>query len=405
MKSFDLVLYGATGFTGRQTARYLLTHPDAAELRIALAGRSRDRLDALRHALPAAAGVVVADSDDPASVDAMVQMTRVVVSTAGPFAHHGDPVVAACAARGVDYVDITGETPWVRRLIDAHHVTAAARGAKIVPMCGFDSVPSDLGAWLLVDHIRRVLGQPTREVKALFTAKGGLNGGSLASALALAASGDLAALADPILLNPPGHRDPAERRANPDPTTARFDPDLGRWTVPFFMGPINTRVVRRSAALAAQLDGAPYGAPFHYTEALVAPRGAGRLRATATALALRLATGATTLAPVRRLIARFGPPPGTGPSDAALAAGFYKVQLFARAADGTRVAALVSDHADPGNAATVKMLSEAALALALDRDALPGGPTRGGLLTPATALGPVLVARLRRAGMTLAITP
>jgi len=405
MKSFDVVLFGATGFTGRLAAARLLAQPDARELRIAIAGRDRERLDALRETLPGLAGVLVADANAPASIDAMVQMTRVVASTAGPFARYGDAVVAACARHGVDYVDITGETPWVRRMIDAHHTEAAAQGARIVPFCGFDAVPSDLGAWMMVDHIRRALGQPTREVKAFFTAKGGLNGGTLASALAIAEARDRAALADPVLLNPPGLRDPAERRANPDQRGAVHDADLGRWTVPFLMAPINTRVVRRSNALALQLDGAAYGAPFRYHEAMPARRRAGRLGAGASALAMALAARAVDLGAVRRLVARVGPQPGTGPSEEVRASGFFKVQLFARAADGTRVRGEVSDQGDPGNTATVKFLTESALALALERDALPGGPSRGGILTPATAFGAVLVARLRRAGMTWTVTP
>ncbi|PKN56373.1 MAG: saccharopine dehydrogenase [Deltaproteobacteria bacterium HGW-Deltaproteobacteria-14] len=405
MKAFDIVVYGATGFTGRQAAAYLLGHPDAADLRVAIAGRSRERLDALRVELPRDPGVIVADADDPVSVDAMVQMTRVVASTAGPFARYSDGVVAACVRHGVDYVDITGETPWVRRLIDSFHQAAAATGTRIVPMCGYDSVPADLGAWLVVDHIRRVLGQETREVKGFYQAKGGLNGGSLASALAMAEAGETRLLDDPVLLNPPGDRTPEERRANPDQTRPRFDRDVARWTAPFIMARMNTRVVRRSNALAAILDNAPYGTPFRYHESALVRRKRGRVRAAGVSLAMGAAERALRLGPLRRLARRFGPDPGTGPSEGSRLAGFHKTHFVGRAADGARVDAELSGQGDPANTATVAMLCESALCLALDRDRLPGGPTRGGLLTPATAFGPVLVARLRAAGMRLEILP
>jgi len=399
MKAYDIVVYGATGFTGRQAAAYLLGHPDTRDLRIAIAGRSRERLDALRLELPRDPGVIVADAGDAASLDAMVQMTHVVLSTAGPFARYSDGVVAACVARNVDYVDITGETPWVRRLIDAYHQAAAATGTRIVPMCGYDSVPADLGTWLVVDHIRRELDQETREVKGFYQAKGGLNGGTLASALAMAEAGEAALLDDPVLLNPPDDRTDEARAANPDQTGPRFDPDVARWTAPFIMARMNTRVVRRSAALATVLDGAPYGRPFRYHESALVRRKRGRLRATGASLALGAAERALKLAPMRKLVKRLGPDPGTGPSEASRRAGFHRTHFVGRAADGTRVDAELSGQGDPANTATVTMVCESALCLALNKDALPGGPTRGGLLTPATAFGQVLVDRLRSAGM------
>lgn len=405
MKSYDVIVYGATGFTGRQAAAYLAAHPDARELRIAIAGRRRDALEELARSLPRAPGVIVADSSDPPSVDAMVQMGRVLLTTAGPYARYGDPVVDACVAHGVDYVDITGETPWVRRVIDRHHDTASASGVRIVPLCGFDSVPSDLGVWLAVDHIRRELGEDTREVKGFFRAKGGLNGGTLASALALGESGDGRALADPLLLNPKSHRSRDARRLNPDQRGPRFETDLDRWTAPFVMAAVNSRVVQRSNALADLLDGEPYGAPFTYRESMLMGRSRGRLRATLTSLGLRVADRALAFAPARRLLARLGPSPGEGPTEEVRTSGFYRARFVARSRSGVRVDTIVSDQGDPGNTATVKMLCESALCLALSRDALPGSPSRGGVLTPATAFGQVLVDRLRATGTRLEVIP
>lgn len=402
---FDIVLYGATGFTGRQAATYLAAHAPGP-LRLAIAGRSEDKLRAVQQALPAEqrqrVSIVVADSTRPDSVDALAASARVVVTTAGPYARYGDPVVDACVRHATDYVDITGETPWVRRVIDRHHETAAASGTRIVPFCGFDSVPSDLGTWLVVDHARRELGELLREVHIAFQLRGGLNGGTLASMLALAEQDELDLIHDPLLLNPAHHRSEALRQAQTDPTRPWFEPALGRWTAPFFMAPVNSRVVRRSAALSADY-GEPWGEPLLYRESLLVGRRAARLQARAMASALRTFERAVRLRPVRRLVERLGPDPGHGPSEETLERGFFRANVIATTERGALLRAEISDHGDPGNRATVKMLCESALALATQRDALPGGAERGGVLTPATALGGVLVDRLRAAGMVLAV--
>lgn len=390
----DLILYGATGFAGRQAARYLAER-GPADLRWAVAGRSAERLEAVRAGLDPAVrervAVVVADSGDPAAVDAMVARGRAVLTTAGPFARYGTPVVAACVARGVDYVDITGETPWVRDLIDRFHGEAAARGVRIVPCCGFDSVPSDLGTWLVADWIRRTWDQPTRLVRGAFAAGGGgLNGGTLASALAMGEAGRLEELNDPFLLSPPGQRGDPARVA--DRKGVEWDPDLERWLAPFFMAPINTRVVRRSAGLLAEA-GSPYGEPFRYDEALETR---SRLRAWGFAAGMAAAEPFLRRRLGRRLLGRLGPEPGQGPSEEAMARGWFRCRLLGVAADGRKALGEVSGQGDPGNRATVTFLCEAALALVRDREALPD---RAGILTPATAFDGVLAERLReRAG-------
>lgn len=401
MNTYDVVIYGATGLTGRQAARYFASGAGGnGALRWAIAGRDRQKLDAVHRGLPPAVGIIVADASDQAGIDRLVASTRVVLTTAGPYALHGEPLVRACARQGVDYVDITGETAHVRRLIDRYHREAARTGAKIVPFCGFDSVPSDLGALLLVEHFRgRRLG--TRDVKGFFHAVGGFNGGSAATTLELwRHPDDVRAMEDPLLLNPDGPCQADERLRNLDPAFPVFDSDLGRWVAPFFMGPINTRVVRRSRALAAQWQ-ADYGSDFCYQE-YWDPRGPAAYVAASTA-AWSLATYRmmARVPGAADLLAPFVPPPGQGPGEAATDRGYFCALFVGTADDGSKAWAELADSGDPAGRVTAKIACQSALALVLDRDRLPGGNARGGVLTPATALGVPLVARLRKAGMTI----
>ena len=397
-RPFDVVVYGASGFVGRQTAHYLAAH--AAGVRWAIAGRSAVKLDALRADLVSpSSAVIVAEADDVAALDALARQARVVLSTAGPFARYGSELVAACVRQGTHYVDITGETPWVRRMIDRHHAAAAARGTRIVPGCGFDSVPSDLGVWLVARALQQH-GERCTSVKACFSMRGGLNGGTVASLLNALDHGDAAMLDDPLLLNPPGSA-PADTTAHRDPAGALHDTDFDAWLAPFVMGPINTRVVRRSAALAAG-DG-PYAPGFRYQEYLRIGRGPASALAAAT-LSIGLAAGraALAVASLRRAARRLAPAPGEGPSERAMDDGAFCCDLIGTGERGTLLHGRIAGRGDPGNRATTVFVCESALALAQDGERLPGGPRLGGVLTPATALGAVLAARLRDAGMTLA---
>lgn len=394
-RDFDVILYGATGFTGRQTAHYFARNAPEG-LRWAIAGRSRDKLDALMTEIGGAAdGVVVANAHDRDAVGAMVARTRVLSTTAGPFSRYGDHVVDACVFHRADYVDITGESPWVRRVIDRHHEKAAEDGTRIIPFCGFDSVPSDIGTLALVEHLR-ALGTTTARVEAYFTGKGGFNGGTLASARAMGELGWLDEVDDPSLLNPADRR--PDPYAEPDPEGPR-NAD-GRWLAPFLMGPINTRVVRRSHALWSARDAA-YGPTFAYQEWMDCGKGLKGM-AMATAIGAGLAAAAPLMASDsgRKLLARFGPDPGDGPSEATMDSGFTQARYRATGDDGSTARARLQVQGDPGNRATVLFLCESALALALDRDALPAG---GGVLTPATGLGLPLLARLKAAGVTFEI--
>lgn len=405
-RPWDVVLYGASGFVGRQTVAWFAEH--GGGLRWALGGRSAERLAAAREAAgpgAADAGLVIADGTDAAAIDRLAAGTRIVLSTAGPFARHGDALVDACVTHRTHYVDITGETPWVRRLIDRHHARAAADGTRIVPCCGFDSVPSDLGAWHLAHRLRQSHGEACVRTSAAYSMRGGLNGGTIASALAMHEAGEQAAFDDPFLLSPAGAV-PADRTPHRDPVGSHRDPDFDEaWLGPFVMGPVNTRVVRRTAALLSMAGDPAYSRGYAYQEYQRLGRGpfaavAGQLLAAgggALRTALRHRSG-------RALLRRIAPAPGEGPSERAMDEGSFRWEGVARGEHGTVVRGRIAFRGDPGNRATTAFVCEAALALARDADALPERPG-GGVLTPATAFGAVLLRRLAAIGMDIRPSP
>jgi short subunit dehydrogenase-like uncharacterized protein len=400
-RDYDVVLYGASGFTGKQTVRYFAENAPAGKVRWAIAGRSREKLEAVRAEVRGAENVdvLVADSRDQAAVDAIVSRARVMLTTAGPYALYGDAIVDACARLKTHYVDITGETTWVRGLIDRHHQRAAAEGTRIIPFCGFDSVPSDLGTYLLVRHIQKELGAACKEVTAYYQMRGGLNGGTMATMFNLYETGQYRRARDPFLLNPPAIRSPREVARNQDPKRTHYDSDLGAWAAPFVMGPINTRVVRRSCALFEQWW-APYGPDFHYQEYMKFEGSFARLQAAGLALGAA-AFEAALRSPARGLFKKILPEPGDGPSEKTMNEGWFQCEYLGVAEDGRKARGRIQEKGDPGNRATVKILCESALGLILNADELPGGERRGGVLTPATGLGDVLAGRLRDAGMTI----
>lgn len=402
LRTYDVVLYGATGFVGRQTVSYFASLPAAVQkkLRWALAGRSKGKLEDVKAGCgsgAAHADVIVADAMDTASLDQLARSTSAVLSTAGPFAIFGSELVAACARNGTHYVDITGETPWVHAMIQKHQAEAQKTGACIIPFCGFDSVPSDLGAFLMTQAMQKKHGESCISVKSAVTMRGGVNGGTLASAMNMLGSDAVTEFEQPFLLNPTGTA-PADSSGDEDPVMPVNDPDYRAWLVPFVMGPINTRVVRRSAAL---LD---YGQDFHYQEYMRIGKGplAGAVAAT-FCLGMASSKFMVKLPGVRQLTEKLIPGPGKGPSERAMDGGSYRCDLVAKSPSGHLLRGQIADRGDPGNRATTKMVCEAALCLALNFDALPHATRVGGFLTPASGLGDVLVARLKAAGMTLRV--
>lgn len=395
---FDLILWGATGFTGRLVAEYLLkTYGAGEDLRWALAGRSQDKLEALQRELlvdgdPEALPLVLADSDDRASLDKMVERTRVICTTVGPYANYGTQLVAACAESGTDYCDLTGEVPWMAKVIPTYQAAAEASGARIVHTCGFDSIPSDMGTWHLQQLMQEQLGVPATRVKArVGRNRGSASGGTIASILQMLedAGRDPAvrrAMGDPYSLCPPGTSGPD----GPDQRSAVYDRDFQQWTSPFVMSAINTRVVRRSHCLL----GEPWGPDFSYEESQLCRSRGKALAATAGMGAFM---GVLAIGPTRRLAKRFLPAPGEGPDRAAREAGHYELFFHGTHPDlpGKAIRTRVSANLDPGYGSTSRMLAEAAVCLARDEPLVGGG-----FWTPASALNSPLLARLQdKAGL------
>ncbi|MHA7283089.1 saccharopine dehydrogenase family protein [Arthrobacter sp. TMS2-4] len=402
-RAHDLVLYGATGFVGELIAAYLATHAPV-DLRIALAGRSTARLEAVRSRLPAAARtwpLVEADSEDAGSLAAMATSTRVLFTTVGPYAKYGLPVVEACARAGTHYGDLTGEVLFVREAIDRCDALARTSGTRIVHSCGYDSVPSDLAVLLLHQAAEADGAGDLTEVQLVATAKGGISGGTLDSMRGqldgMRSTPALRSLvADPYALSPDRTQEPDTKQPADMAFVGRSE--SGLWTAPFIMAAANTRIVRRSNAL----QGWAYGRSLRYGEVMGVARGpVGAVLAAATTLGLGAFAGAMAFRPTRRLLDRVLPAPGTGPSAGTRRNGWFRSQVTAHTEKGHRYRAVAAGPGDPGYAATAVMAGETALALALDGDRLP---PRSGSLTPATALGEVLVERLRAAGHTYEVT-
>jgi short subunit dehydrogenase-like uncharacterized protein len=396
---FDVLVYGATSFVGQILCRYLIERTaGGARLRWAMAGRSAGKLEEVRRSLGEAAANIplqVADAADEQALRALVASTRVIVSTVGPYALHGEPLVRACAEAGVDYCDLTGEVQWIRRMIERYEDLARRNGARIVHCCGFDSIPSDLGVHFLQQQSLQAFGEPCEEINMRVRAmRGGFSGGTAASLLNVAreVSANPALrkeLANPYSLCQLGVAAeglvPVRQRA-----TRLFarDSAAGGWVSPFIMAAINTRIVHRSNALSA----GRYSRAFRYDEAVSTGRGLrGRLTAVGAGVGLSVFMLASALGPTRAVLQRLLPAPGEGPSPEAQARGFFDLRFFGRTASGCSVRVKVTGDRDPGYGSTAKMLGEAAMCLAFD---VPRDTVAGGFWTPATIFGDRLVARL-----------
>jgi short subunit dehydrogenase-like uncharacterized protein len=387
---FDIIVYGATGFTGQLVAEYLAQHCRSdGNLKWAMAGRSRDKLASVRDAIgaPADTALIVADAGDPASLKAMIDQTRSVISTVGPYQLYGSGLIAACAASGTDYLDLCGEPVWMRQMIDAHQATAQSSGARIVFSCGFDSLPFELGVFCVQKEARKVFGSSASRVKGrVRTMKGTFSGGTAASAKAsfAAAAKDLSLVAmfqNHFVLTP-GFEGPKQPRGN----KPLLDEDLGSWTAPFVMASINTRNVHRSNMLM----NFPYGKDFVYDEmVLTGPGEQGEANAKRVIAAVN----------AERMGAVDGIKPGEGPSKEERENGLYDLLFVALASDGKQVRVAVKGDRDPGYGSTSKMIAECAICLLRDTPQVPAG-----IWTPGAAMGDRLIKRLvDNAGLTFEV--
>ena len=374
---FDIIVYGATGFTGQLVAEYLAAnYAGQGAPRWAMAGRSLDKLASVRDAIgaPADTALIKADASDSASLKAMIDQTKSVLSTVGPYQLYGSELVAACAATGTDYLDLCGEPVWMRQMIDAHEAPAKASGARIVFSCGFDSVPFELGAFFVQEEAKRVFGRPVSRVKGrVRDMRGTLSGGTAASGRATfeAVAKDLSLVAilnDPFALTPGfgGAKQPKGNRPV-------YEEDLQSWTAPFMMALINTRNVHRSNMLM----GFPYGRDFVYDEmVLTGPGEKGEANAKRVMAANSEKTGPNA------------PKPGEGPSKEERESGLYDLLYVAIAPDGRQVRASVKGDRDPGYGSTSKMIAECAMCLR-EMPEIPAG-----IWTPGAAMGDRLIKRL-----------
>jgi short subunit dehydrogenase-like uncharacterized protein len=385
---FDIVVYGATGFTGQLVAEYLAEHYKGdAGLKWAMAGRSLDKLASVRDAVgaPSDTPLIVADSSDVASLKTMVGQARCVISTVGPYQLYGNDLIAACVEAGTDYVDLCGEPIWMRQMIDKHEAAAKASGARIVFSCGFDSVPFELGAFFVQEEAKRVFGAPASRVKGrVRDMRGTLSGGTAASAKATfdAVAKDLSLvtiLNDPFALTP-GFKGPKQPRGS----KPLYEEDMQSWAAPFMMALINTRNVHRSNMLM----GFPYGQDFIYDEmVLTGPgeKGEANTKLVMAANADKTGPGA--------------PKPGEGPSKEERENGGYDLLYVAVAPDGRQVRAAVKGDRDPGYGSTSKMISECAICLLRDTPDVPAG-----FWTPGAAMQHKLIKRLvDHAGLTFTV--
>ncbi|MEL6611979.1 MAG: saccharopine dehydrogenase NADP-binding domain-containing protein [Bacteroidota bacterium] len=413
-RAFDIVVWGATGATGRRAAHHLARRCGEVGLRLAIGGRNRVKLEAVRGRLSEAnnladagrpVAILVGDSHDAAFMGELAAQARVVVSTVGPFALYGSNLVAACAEHGTHYCDLAAEPQWMRAMIDAHQQRAQETGARIVHACGHDSIPSDLGVQFLQEAALARYGTPcTRVTTRVTRMKGGFSGGTAASfvnAMRLRETDpDFGRLSeDPYALCPEGERQGPDGPDRMMPIEVTWDRDLRAWTTPYFMGPMNAKVVRRTNAIL----GYPYGRAFRYEETALTRGGVGGWwAALRQSVVGRSFLTAMAIPATRGLLQRHVlPKSGEGPSKEVRESGSYELVLVGETPDGTILKARVTGQGDPGVRSTTLMLTEAALCLAEDDLTVDGG-----FWTPAAAMGALLRNRVvEHAGIGFELMP
>lgn len=389
-RTYDIIIFGATSFVGRLIAEYMVAnHGDMA---IALAARNKEKLAQLNNSLAKPLPTIVADVDQPDSIARMVQQASTVISTVGPYSRWGEVAIAACVEHETHYVDLCGEAPFIRRMIDTYHEDAKDRGVAIVPACGFDSVPSDMGML----RLHQKAGEPLREVTMIVDAmKGGLSGGtvdSMREVVTQSRKSDDSREASSFALSPDPLSEERARGKQNDLVIEKFTRGgFNTWLAPFFMAFFNTRVVRRSHSLL----GHQWGSQLRYREAMKTRPGIkGRLAAYGITASTGAGLAVLSSEKLSKLLANKIPQPGEGPTERSRNSGFFRIAHVGITESGREVTSWISCSGDPGYKATAMMISEAAVTLTLD-----GSACGGGVLTPATALSYPYLDRLRHAGM------
>ena len=387
-KKYKIVIFGATGFTGELCAKFMSER--YSEIPMAIAGRNQEKLEKIKAKHNLNFPMIVADAFDNDALDKMCKDAEVVLSTAGPYHKYGSDLLSACVKNGCHYVDITGESFWIKDMIEKHHTEAVEKGLRIINACGFDSAPSDLGVFYAINQVEGSV----KSVQCFQAWKGEASGGTMetmfSSMDAKLAKGGLGKFS----LNPKDTISENQKKNTSDKIKVHKIPHLGGWTGPFVMALPNTRVVRRSAALSKTI-GKHYGDDFVYSEgAYYSKRGAAR-----KVTFMTIALGLIIVSPLRKLLRGFFRKPGEGPSQEAMDSGFFKSRFLVETQDGFRAFSM-SSSGDPGYKMTSRMACESALCLAVENpDELPGGAGFGGLLTPSIGLGNVLIKRLKNIGV------
>ena len=382
-RKYEIIVYGATGFTGQICCKYL--RDNYKDLVWAMAGRNEEKLAQVKSDFNLECDVVVADGGDLESLRSLASQTKVVLSTAGPFARYGSLLVQACVENGTHYTDITGENHWVKGLIDKHHEEAASKGTRIIPSCGYDSIHSDIGAYFTVSQFNK----PVSRVDVYQEALGGASGGTTETMFTM--DGLNKDMRDPFVLNPEETVSTEQREKSKDGFSIKQVEGIDGWTGMGLMAMANTRVVRRSAALMEQ-NQKPYGNNFTFGEhGLFSTKRMARLASYGLLMAFLVIS-----TPIKHLVRPFLPKPGEGPSQEQQDNGWFRSTFVAESEDGERKICTIYGSGDPGYKSTAKLVCESALALARSDD-LPGGNEYGGVLTSAVGLGEVLIDRLKSA--------
>ena len=397
-REFDIIIWGASGFTGRLVAGYIFSkYGTNGDLKWAMAGRNLAKLELVRSKVAdKTVPIVVADSNDDESLKEMVKRAKVICTTVGPYAKYGSKLVSVCIENQTHYCDLAGEVQWIRRMIDKHHEFAVANQTKIVNCCGFDSIPSDMGVYFIQKISKAKKGQIAKQIQMRVAgASGGISGGTYESLSHVNEEAHkdkniFKVLINPYGLNPVGEQEGLDKY---DLRTIVYDKASKSWIGPFIMAAINTKIVRRSNALS----GYAYGKDFRYDEATLSGKGLkGRVKGFISVIPIGLMMSAKPGSLLKRIIDKILPKAGEGPNKKQRENGFYNLRFYITYEDGSKALAKVIGDMDPGYGSTSKMLSEAAICLAKDELSYLGG-----VLTPSTAMGDKLLSRLEKnAGLT-----
>jgi len=387
-KDIDIIIYGATGFTGQLCVKYFQSL--STNVNWAIGGRNQEKLQKVAENYSTEVEILIADADDEGALDILTSRTKVILSTAGPFHRYGSKLVASCVKNSTHYVDITGENFWVKGLIKKHHEEANAKGIRIIPSCGFDSIPSDLGVF----YSAKTLNKPIKRIESFHSYEGGASGGTLETMFSMGELDLGDDLMDPFLLNPQDSYSDEQKKQSSDRVGIAKKLEINAWSAPFIMATANTRVVRRTEALLG-LRQESYGENFTYQEYAFHKNFFSAFKS----LVLTGISVLVLLSPLKKLVKPFLPKPGEGPSEKVQENGWFDCKFIVETEDGMKSVFNMNGKGDPGYKVTSKLVSECALCLVEDAESLPGGLEYGGVLTSASGLGHPLISRLSKVGI------